>query len=342
MGNRNWKAGIAAFLAGCILGGMGFAFAQAQELGGFDVDVFTEDMKFPESPKDQPGEGDMPKEDVQIGQHPGEEPLSSQPMIQQEEQLPEPLEIQPSETPEEQPVKTPKLPENEQREPLIQQQTEDLQSGEAASQGEVPLRGEENGKAGSKKKKETTKKRQEPAPETLWPGPSKSDWHVPTPLKKAPAVLSAAHSPSPTATPSPSPTATPKSSPTVTPKPSPRPTATPKLSPSLEAPYPSLPGEIREKEKSEKKKEERLWKLKVIRRKKLDQGEFPRISMVSSAKIEILSFRMDGMEIPWQWKGNVLEGRRVVQKENRTIELLLLLDGKWVIRMEPWNFTEET
>ena len=72
----------------------------------------------------------------------------------------------------------------------------------------------------------------------------------------------------------------------------------------------------------------------------IDINEYPEIKMVRTADeqdITVLSLRVDGEEIFWHQKGDILIFDQPVTKKNATVELVVAVDGMQIVKMPVWT-----
>ena len=72
----------------------------------------------------------------------------------------------------------------------------------------------------------------------------------------------------------------------------------------------------------------------------IDINEYPEIKMVRTADeqdITVLSLRVDGEEIFWHQKGDILIFDQPVTKKNATVELVVAVDGTQIVKMPVWT-----
>lgn len=148
-------------------------------------------------------------------------------------------------------------------------------------------------------------------PPTIAPSPTAAPTHT-----AAPSPTSVLQTPTPMVTKAPT------AGPTAVPSPTAAPAAVP--SPSEESSF---------------GKDEKRPKVRMVHKKRLNPGEIPEISVQTRAGVQLLSFRMDGREIPWEKRGKSFLAKVAVQENSRSIDVLFLLDGRWMVPMETWELS---
>ena len=93
-----------------------------------------------------------------------------------------------------------------------------------------------------------------------------------------------------------------------------------------------------------KKKENKMkynnCNVKFEHSETIDINEYPEIKMVRTADeqdITVLSLRVDGEEIFWHQKGDILIFDQPVTKKNATVELVVAVDGMQIVKMPVWT-----
>ena len=97
-------------------------------------------------------------------------------------------------------------------------------------------------------------------------------------------------------------------------------------------------------DENEKKKENKMkynnCNVKFEHSETIDINEYPEIKMVRTADeqdITVLSLRVDGEEIFWHQKGDILIFDQPVTKKNATVELVVAVDGTQIVKMPVWT-----
>ena len=93
-----------------------------------------------------------------------------------------------------------------------------------------------------------------------------------------------------------------------------------------------------------KKKENKMkynnCNVKFEHSETIDINEYPEIKMVRTTDeqdITVLSLRVDGEEIFWHQKGEILIFDQPVTKKNATVELVVAVDGTQIVKMPVWT-----
>ena len=70
-----------------------------------------------------------------------------------------------------------------------------------------------------------------------------------------------------------------------------------------------------------------------------DNFHIPQIQIISKGSVQVLSFRLNGIECPWHWKEDRVVSDIAVNHNVGKIELLVISQGGKLIKMDPWIFS---
>lgn len=66
--------------------------------------------------------------------------------------------------------------------------------------------------------------------------------------------------------------------------------------------------------------------------------KYPEIHIISQGSVQVLSLRLNKMECPWHWEGDRICLERGGEKDENTVELLVISQGGKLVKMSPWIF----